>query len=138
MKRLKKEKDGSVVENMLVALIGMVIMTAFLVIIFGTFASISDKWDMRQVAREYLLVMETEGCLTTTDQAMLVKELEDCGLYNISLSGTTVSEVDYGESIYLNITGTYNDNILAFAGGISKVADHPTTVAIQRRTTAKQ
>ena len=72
------------------------------------------------------------------DQQALIHELEGYGLYNISLSGTTTSEVDYGERIYLKITGTYDDNILAFAGGISKVAHHPTTITIHRQTTAKQ
>ena len=134
----EKKEAGSVIENMLVALIGMVMTTAFLVIIFGAFSSISDKWHMRQVAREYLLIMETEGYLTASDQVALKEELESCGLYNISLSGTTTSEVGYGERVYLKIRGTYDNNILAFAGGISKVTASPTTVTIERQTTAKQ
>lgn len=136
---LKKKKEaGSIIENMLVALIGIVMTTAFLVIIFGAFASISDKWHMNQVAREYLLIMETEGYLTAADKANLIDELEECGLYNISLSGTTMSEVGYGERIYLKISGTYDNNILRFAGGISKVTESPTAVTIQRQSTAKQ
>lgn len=79
-----------------------------------------------------------EGYLKPEVNQALIHELEGCGLYNISLSGTTTSEVDYGERIYLKITGTYDDNILAFAGGISKVAHHPTTITIHRQTTAKQ
>ena len=134
----KKKEAGSVIENMLVTLIGIVMTTAFLVIIFGAFSSISDKWHMRQVAREYLLIMETEGYLPASDQASLKAELAECGLYNISLSGTTTSEVGYGERVYLKIKGTYDNNILAFAGGISKVASSPTTVTIERQTTAKQ
>ena len=138
MQIIKNKKNASVIENMLVALIGIVMMTAFLVIIFGAMSSISDKWAMRQVAREYMLIMETEGYLSSTDQVALITELEDCGLYNISLNGTTVHEVKYGDRIYLNISGTYNDNVLAFAGGISNVADHKTSITIQRQTTAKQ
>lgn len=134
----EKKEAGSIIENMLVALIGMVMTTAFLVIIFGAFSSISDKWHMRQVAREYLLIMETEGYLTASDQVSLKEELESCGLYNISFSGTTTSEVGYGERVYLKIRGTYDNNILAFAGGISKVTSSPTTVTIERQTTAKQ
>jgi len=134
----EKKEAGSIIENMLVALIGMVMTTAFLVIIFGAFSSISDKWHMRQVAREYLLIMETEGYLTASDQVSLKEELESCGLYNISFSGTTTSEVGYGERVYLKIRGTYDNNILAFAGGISKVTASPTTVTIERQTTAKQ
>lgn len=93
---------------------------------------------MRQVAREYTLIMETEGYLKPADQAKLIEELEGYGLYNISLSGTTTSEVSYGDRIYLKISGTYNDNILAYAGGISRVADHPSSITINRQTTAKQ
>lgn len=136
---MKKKKEASgVVENMLVALIGIVMGTAFLVIIFGAFSGISDKWAMRQTAREYLLIMETEGYLKPADQSALIADLESEGLYNISISGTTTREVNYGDRIYLKITGTYDDNILAFAGGISKVASHPTTIIINRTSTAKQ
>lgn len=69
---------------------------------------------------------------------MLVADLQSEGLYNISISGTTTREVNYGDRIYLKITGTYDDNILAFVGGISKVASHPTTITINRTSTAKQ
>ena len=148
-KLLFKKKKASVIENVLVSLISIVMVCAFLVIVFGAFSSINDivfgafssindKWSMRQAARETLLIMETEGYLKPEDQQALIHELEGYGLYNISLSGTTTSEVDYGERIYLKITGTYDDNILAFAGGISKVAHHPTTITIHRQTTAKQ
>lgn len=135
---IKKKKPASMVENMLVMMINMVVMCAFLVIIFGTFSGISDKWGMRQTAREYMLIMETEGYLPAADQSALIAELQGYGLYNISLSGTTTSEVNYGDRIYLRISGTYNENVLSFAGGLSKVADHPVQITINRQTTAKQ
>ena len=135
---IKKKKKASMIENMLVMMINMVVMCAFLVIIFGAFSGISDKWGMRQTAREYMLIMETEGYLPAVDQIALIAELESYGLYNISLSGTTMREVNYGDRIYLKISGTYNENVLAFAGGISKVSDHPVTITINRQTTAKQ
>ena len=47
---LKKKKQASMIENMLVMMINMVVMCAFLVIIFGAFSGISDKWGMRQTA----------------------------------------------------------------------------------------
>ena len=135
---LKKKKQASMIENMLVMMINMVVMCAFLVIIFGAFSGISDKWGMRQTAREYMLIMETEGYLPAADQTALIAELESYGLYNISLSGTTMREVNYGDRIYLKISGTYNENVLAFASGISRVSDHPVTITINRQTTAKQ
>ncbi len=126
------------IENMLVMMINMVVMCAFLVIIFDAFSGISDKWGMRQTTREYMLIMETEGYLPASDQTALIAELESYGLYNISLSGTTMREVNYGDQIYLKISGTYNKNVLAFVGGISKVSNHPVTITINRQTTAKQ
>lgn len=135
---LKKKKKGSVMENMIVMLLNMILLCAFLVIIFGAFAGISDKWGMRQVAREYTLIMETEGFLKPSDQASLITELEEYGMYDISLAGTTMSEVDYGNRIYLCIKGKYDDNILACAGGISKVTEHTSEITINRQTTAKQ
>lgn len=106
-----KKKKASVIENMLVSLISMVMVCAFLVIVFGAFSSINDKWSMRQAARETLLIMETEGYLKPEDEQALIRELQGYGLYNINLTGTTKTEVDYGERIYLKITGTYDDNI---------------------------
>lgn len=135
---LKKKKQASMIENMLVMMINMVVMCAFLVIIFGAFSGISDKWGMRQTARECMLIMETEGYLPAADQTALIAELESYGLHNISLSGTTMREVNYGDRIYLKISGTYNENVLAFAGGISRVSAHPVTITINRQTTAKQ
>lgn len=133
-----KKKKAAIIENMLVTMVSLVCVCAFLVIIFGAFSGISDKWSMRQAAREYLLIMETEGYLKPQDADDLVRELNSYGLYNVSLTGTTMSEVHYGERIYLKITGSYDDNILAFAGAISKVTKHPTTIVISRQTTAKQ
>ena len=119
MNLIKKKREASVIENTLVMFVNLVLVCAFLVIIFGAFSGISNKWGMRQAAREYMLIMEKEGYLKPADQAALKAELESYGLYNISFNGTTTSEVDYGERIYLCISGTYDDNILYFAGAIS-------------------
>jgi len=125
-------------ENMIVMMMNIVLLCALLVIIFGAFSGISDRWGQRQAVPETLLIMETEGYLKPADKAILIAELESYGLYNISLSGTTMSEVNYGDRIYLKVSGTYDDNILAFAGGLSKVASHSTTITINRQSTAKQ
>ena len=138
MELIKKKRKASVLENTLVMFVNLILVCAFLVIVFGAFSGVSDKWGMRQAAREYMLIMETEGYLNATDQAALMAELESYGLYNISFSGTTTREVDYGERIYLCISGTYDDNILSFAGAISKYTIHPSQITINRQTTAKQ
>lgn len=138
MELIKKKRKASVLENTLVMFVNLILVCAFLVIVFGAFSGVSDKWGMRQTAREYMLIMETEGYLNAADQAALKAELESYGLYNISFSGTTTREVDYGERIYLSISGTYDDNILSFAGAISKYTTNPSQITINRQTTAKQ
>lgn len=138
MELIRKKRKASVLENTLVMFVNLILVCAFLVIVFGAFSGVSDKWGMRQAAREYMLIMETEGYLNATDQAALKAELESYGLYNISFSGTTTREVDYGERIYLCISGTYDDNILSFAGAISKYTTNPSQIKIKRQTTAKQ
>lgn len=138
MELIKKKRKASVLENTLVMFVNLILVCAFLVIVFGAFSGVSDKWGMRQTAREYMLIMETEGYLNAADQAALKAELESYGLYNISFSGTTTREVDYGERIYLSISGTYDDNILSFAGAISKYTTNPSRITIKRQTTAKQ
>lgn len=63
-----KKKEATVIENMLVAMVSLIMVCGFLVIIFGAFAGISDKWSMRQAARELSAdhgdrrVFETGGC----------------------------------------------------------------------------
>ena len=138
MKIFKKKRKASVIENMLVMMVNLILVCAFLVIVFGAFSGVSDKWAMRQAAREYMLIMETEGYLSATDQAALKSELESYGLYNISFSGTTTREVSYGDRINLCISGTYDDNILSFAGPVSKYTTHKSPITIKRQTTAKQ
>jgi len=123
---------------MLVALLGLVITTALLTIIICVFAGISDKWSMKQQARETLLVMETEGYLKPDEQSKLVSSLEDKGLTNISLNGTTLSEVGYGNDITLSIKGVYQNKRLAFMGGISKITTSSSDVEIRLSSTAKQ
>lgn len=132
------KKDASITENMIVALLGIVITTALLTIIISLFANISDKWSIRQEARETMLVMETEGYLTADEQKRLLSSLEDLGLSNISLDGTTMSEVGYGSDIFLNIKGTYDNKRLVLVGGVSKIVNKGSEVKISLSSTAKQ
>ena len=80
MELIKKKRKASVLENTLVMFVNLILVCAFLVIVFGAFSGVSDKWGMRQTAREYMLIMETEGYLNAADQAALKAELESYGL----------------------------------------------------------
>ena len=72
MEIIKKKKKASVIENTLVMFVNLILVCAFLVIVFGAFSGVSDKWGMRQAAREYMLIMETEGYLKPSLSAIIV------------------------------------------------------------------
>lgn len=78
-----------------------------LIMLSGQFMEILRMRErVNQTARAYLLEMETAGCLSDADADMLIKELtEVCGMTEVSLSGTTMQPVGYGERIYLVISG---------------------------------
>lgn len=79
---------------------------AMAVVVMAAFHSMSlmlCKLDVSQVARKYILVMETKGCLTSGDRTQLLDELEDLGLKEIELTGTTQNPVNYGDTIFLKI-----------------------------------
>lgn len=82
---------------------------AFTIIVTGFFnvmKTISQKDEVSQVARQYILRMETVGYLTDSDRVSLIHTLADMGVSNIDLTGTTTSDVGYGNPIILNISGT--------------------------------
>lgn len=63
------------------------------------------KETVGQLARAYLLKMETVGYLETPDQVRLTAELEAAGLTEIGYEGSTLEPVGYGERITLQIHG---------------------------------
>lgn len=63
------------------------------------------KGQVSQVARCYILKMETVGCLTEGDKNRLLSELHTIGLTGIDLTGSTMNPVEYGDSVILHIRG---------------------------------
>lgn len=66
---------------------------------------VNQKTEVGQLARNFVLRMETVGYLTEADEALLRKELEEQGIQDVSLEGTTRIPVGYGAQIRLKITG---------------------------------
>lgn len=80
-------------------------MTAVMVAYLGCVRLIQQKTQISQIARKYILRMETVGMLTDADRNALCSELEAAGATQIQLEGTTVWQVNYGEPITLQIQG---------------------------------
>ena len=99
-----EKNDGSVGDVMPMCI--FVICIAFVMISFANCVRlINVKASVSQVSRQYILKMETYGYLTEGDRAGLMDLLSETGLKDISLAGTDMAEVGYGNEIKLYISG---------------------------------
>ena len=83
-------------------------MLAMLVMLLSCFESVellNSKAAVGQLARKYILQMETYGYLSGQARAALSLELAELGVTGISYDGTTFNEVSYGDPIALEIHG---------------------------------
>ena len=83
-------------------------MLAMLVMLVSCFESVellNSKASVGQLARKYILQMETCGYLSGQARAALSLELSQLSVTEISFEGTTFNEVSYGDPIALEIKG---------------------------------
>lgn len=101
MKCKKTAGDSTYMATM----ISIFVLVGLFAALFFSFAQISTQNQIERTYRQYLLVMETQGCLTSSAKAQLIADLTALGLTNIDLTGTTESEVAYGGTVTLHIEG---------------------------------
>lgn len=99
-----KKKKGNVGEIITTG-ICLLAMTVVMLVYIDNAGLIQQKTEVSQIARKYILRMETVGMLTVADSAALRMELEAAGISHISFDGTTHMQVEYGEPIILQIQG---------------------------------
>ena len=73
-----------------------------------TASNINRSNDIQQVARTYLLQMETDGYLTEEIKGLLLNDLAALDMVNIDLTGTSFTDVGYGNQVRLVIRGKVN------------------------------
>ncbi len=100
---MKKEKGN--IGDLMAAGICMLLMTVLLVTYMDSVRLVDEKTEINQIARKYILRMETVGMLTESDRLLLCRELETAGASEVSLEGTTLDRAGYGEEIVLRIRG---------------------------------
>lgn len=103
-----KKQRGSIGDFLSTGLC-LLAMTAVMVVYLGCAGLIQTKTQISQIARKYILRMETMGMLTDEDRSALFGELEAAGVTQIQLEGTTLWQVSYGEPIQLQIQGRMGD-----------------------------
>ena len=138
---MKKRKGSIPIGELLILLIGL----AALAVVFSTClkvircVSIRDKAD--QIARCYILEMETVGYLSATSGNSLTQELLALDVTDVDLTGTTMTDVGYGQRIYLQISyqipmenlNTSSGNLMSFF-----FEDKKMLMNIKKMSTAKR
>ena len=132
-----KKEQGSLFKFMPSIL--SVLMLGIIGIVFLNWMSDLDSRDrLDSLAREYILRMETQGCLTDTDSQELIQELSDMGMEQISLEGTTTGKVGYGNQVILQIQGMIRQKQHRLSGfaGLNQT-EVLTPVRLRKASTAK-
>lgn len=112
-----QKTEGSVMDFLTVG-VTLLAMGILVLAVFCSAGLMLKKLEVSQVARKYILAMETQGGLTENVKAELLAELEALGLKEIDITGTTAQPVKYGETIKLCIKGKITGNALNTEGDI--------------------
>ena len=133
-----RKKDAGFAEKLLPVLLstGMVFG---LVLLSGRFMEVfRTREQLNQIARAYLLEMETMGYLQSAGMDALMTDLEQEGLANVNLAGTTTSPAGYGEQIELVIEGDLSVDLpVAIPFLYETVQDWDIPIKINLYSTAK-
>lgn len=131
------KKSGSMMK-MIPVLLAMAAMTA-ITVMYLTYMSDYDKRESAdQIAREYILRMETQGYLSEDMKKNLISDLGNIGVKSINLQGTTMSKAAYGEEIVLMINADVETEEHVFEGLLSKRTDRKTRhIKISKKSTSK-
>lgn len=131
------KKDGSMMK-LLPVLLAMAAMAA-ITTLYITYMSDYDKRERAdQIAREYILKMETQGHLSEAMKNNLISDLSDAGFGSINLQGTTMTKAEYGEEIVLMINAYLETEDYVFENLLSKRTDRKIRhIKISKKSTSK-
>ena len=105
------KNPGNIMDFLTVG-IALLAISILVMVSFNSMGLMLRKMEVSQVARKYILVMETKGCLTEDIRQQMLNELDGIGLKEIDISGTTTQPVEYGNTIVLQIRGRIGGNEL--------------------------
>ena len=141
--RNKKEKGGAT-DALLVFCVLLIVFMVMMVITISAFSNIHNKWNIRQCAREYLLLAESQGCLTSEDLVSMENELNKYGLVNVDFAPageipTSTVQVPFGETVYVTFKGTFTNKVGALnqGGNMFKYSEVEEDFVVRRQTTSK-
>lgn len=112
-----KHHRGSVVDVMSVG-ICVIAMTVLMLAYMSSVRLLNSKSQIDQIARKYILRMETVGYLTGNDCLQMTQELAALGAIELDYTGSTLDQVDYGSTISLVIRGKIPGQTVVTGSGL--------------------
>lgn len=111
MKFGKSKGEGQYIAFVLV----LVVMLAVIVYTVNITVDMERSRNISNIMREYVLKMESAGCLSAEQQQALVISLENLGMKDIVFNVNPLIQASYGEEVVLSVTGTVQvNNIMAY------------------------
>ena len=98
MKEVKKK--GSML-SMLPVLLGMMAICVLSLMYLSYMSDYEKKEAADQLARQYMLKMESEGYMSETSKQHFISAMSELGFSQVNLSGTTFADAGYGNTIML-------------------------------------
>ena len=133
-----KRKDKGILDQFLPAIVVIVLLAVLWTGSMISASNIDRSSDIHQVARTYLLRMEEDGYLTEENRNLMISELEALDMENIDLTGTSFTDVGYGNRIRLVIRGVVNLKDIDFKGfATPMMTQRQAEVAINKVSVAK-
>lgn len=112
------KKESGVIGQLLPSLLTLFVVFFLLMTYINMSKAIEKKNAMDVLARQYIIRMETYGKLTESDRDDLKAQLESLGCANIDFTGTSLTEVGYGNTVVLCIKGTMPIGVLSWLDGL--------------------
>lgn len=133
-----KRKDKGMLDQFLPAIVVIVMLAVLWTGSMITASYIDRSNAIHQVARTYLLQMEADGYLTEGNKVMLLTDLANLDMVGIDLTGTSFTDVGYGNQVRLVIKGKVNLKDVRFRGFASPMmTTRQAEVAINKISVAK-
>ena len=133
-----KRKEKGILDQFLPAIVVIVLLAVLWTGSMISASNIDRSSDIHQVARTYLLRMEADGYLTEENRNLMTSELEALDMENIDLTGTSFTDVGYGNRIRLVIRGVVNLKDIDFKGfATPMMTERQAEVAINKVSVAK-
>jgi len=132
-----KNNRGDIATPILTVL-GIITITAFLVLTFEKLAPAATYMKVNQVARKYSLIMENEGGLSSQNKTRMINELAQKGVIVGESNIWATESAEYGKDLTLAISFDFASSDLMVSGFQISKTQAKIPMSISRSTVSRR